>query len=206
MSKKLVKTEIDVIDNKIGIMRIGNVDYISLTDLARYADAEEPRLPIRDWMRNKEVISYLGLWESMNNKNFKGGEFATFKNEAGSNKFKMSPQKWIKETNAIGIVSKSGRYDGGTFAHPDIAFEFASWLSPEFKLYLITEFQKLKKNESYLNKADWHANRILAKINYMIHTDAIKNIIVPTITQKQKKIYIFRRSRRFKCRIIWYDR
>lgn len=187
MAKDLVKTEINVIDNKIGIMRIGDVDYISLTDLARYADAEEPRLPIRDWMRNKEVISYLGLWESMNNKNFKGGEFATFKNEAGSNKFKMSPQKWIKETNAIGIVSKSGRYDGGTFAHPDIAFEFASWLSPEFKLYLITEFQKLKKNESYLNKADWHANRILAKINYMIHTDAIKNIIVPTITQKQKK-------------------
>lgn len=126
MSKDLVKTEINVIDNKIGIMRIRDVDYISLTDLARYADAEEPRLPIRDWMRNKEVISYLGLWESMNNKNFKGGEFATFKNEAGSNKFKMSPQKWIKETNAIGIVSKSGRYDGGTLAHPDIAFEFAS--------------------------------------------------------------------------------
>ena len=100
-------------------------------------------------MRNKEVISYLGLWESMNNKNFKGGEFATFKNEAGSNKFKMSPQKWIKETNVIGIVSKSGRYDGGTFAHPDIAFEFASWLRPEFKLYLIKEFERLKSNEMY---------------------------------------------------------
>ena len=111
--------------------------------MARYADAEEPRLPIRDWMRNKEVISYLGLCESMNNKNFKGGEFATFKNEAGSNKFKMSPQKWIKETNTIGIISKSGRYDGGTFAHPDIAFEFASWLSPEFKLYLIKELELL---------------------------------------------------------------
>ena len=187
MSKKLVKTEINVIDNKIGIMRIGNVDYISLTDLARYADAEEPRLPIRDWMRNKEVISYLGLWESMNNKNFKGGEFATFKNEAGSNKFKMSPQKWIKETNAIGIVSKSGRYDGGTFAHPDIAFEFASWLSPEFKLYLIKEFERLKSNEMYQQKIEWHANRLLSKLNYVVHTDAVKNYIVPTLTEEQKR-------------------
>ena len=187
MSKKLVKTEIDVIDNKIGIMRIGNVDYISLTDLARYADAEEPRLPIRDWMRNKEVISYLGLWESMNNKNFKGGEFATFKNEAGSNKFKMSPQKWIKETNAVGIVSKSGRYDGGTFAHPDIAFEFASWLSPEFKLYLIKEFERLKSNEMYQQKIEWHANRLLSKLNYVVHTDAVKNYIVPTLTEEQKR-------------------
>lgn len=187
MSKDLVKTEINVIDNKIGIMRIGDVDYISLTDLARYADAEEPRLPIRDWMRNKEVISYLGLWESMNNKNFKGGEFATFKYEAGSNKFKMSPQKWIKETNAIGIVSKSGRYDGGTFAHPDIAFEFASWLSPEFKLYLIKEFERLKSNEMYQQKIEWHANRLLSKLNYVVHTDAVKNYIVPTLTEEQKR-------------------
>ena len=153
----------------------------------RYADAEEPRLPIRDWMRNKEVISYLGLWESMNNKNFKGGEFATFKNEAGSNKFKMSPQKWIKETNAIGIVSKSGRYDGGTFAHPDIAFEFASWLSPEFKLYLIKEFERLKSNEMYQQKIEWHANRLLSKLNYVVHTDAVKNYIVPTLTEEQKR-------------------
>lgn len=129
MKNNLIQTEIDVNNNKVGIMRVGDVDYISLTDLARYSDSEEPRLPIRDWMRNKEVISYLGLWESINNENFKGGEFATFKSEAGSNRFKMSPQKWIKETNAIGIISKSGRYDGGTFAHPDIAFEFASWLS-----------------------------------------------------------------------------
>lgn len=187
MSKDLVKTEINVIDNKIGIMRIGDVDYISLTDLARYADAEEPRLPIRDWMRNKEVISYLGLWESMNNKNFKGGEFATFKNEAGSNKFKMSPQKWVKETNAIGIVSKSGRYDGGTFAHPDIAFEFASWLSPEFKLYLIKEFERLKSNEMYQQKIEWHANRLLSKLNYVVYTNPVKNYIVPTLTEEQKR-------------------
>ena len=138
-------------------------------------------------MRNKEVISYLGLWESMNNKNFKGGEFATFKNEAGSNKFKMSPQKWIKETNAVGIVSKSGRYDGGTFAHSDIAFEFASWLSPEFKLYLIKEFERLKSNEMYQQKIEWHANRLLSKLNYVVYTDAVKNYIVPTLTEDQKK-------------------
>jgi len=131
-------------------------------------------------MRNKEVISYLGLWESIHNDNFKGGEFATFKNEAGSNTFKMSPQKWIRETNAIGIISKSGRYDGGTYARSDIAFEFASWLSPEFKLYVIQEFQRLKRNE----------NRVLAKVSYVVHTNAIKSVIVPTLTEKQKK-YVY---------------
>ena len=187
MNTTSIKTKIVVKDQKISVLRIDNKEYISLTDLARYADSEEPRLPIRDWMRNKDVILYLGLWESMNNANFKGGEFDTFKNEAGSNKFKMSPQKWVRETNAIGIISKSGRYDGGTFAHPDIAFEFASWLSPEFKLYLIQEFQRLKKNEAYQNKIDWHANRILAKVSYVVQTDTIKSVIVPTLTEKQKK-------------------
>lgn len=194
MNNDIIKTEMMVNDQKINVLRINNNDYISLTDLARYADNEEPRLPIRDWMRNKDVISFLGLWEQLNNEYFKGGEFATFKNEAGSNKFKMSPQKWIRETNAIGIISKSGRYDGGTFAHPDIAFEFASWLSPEFRLYVIQEFQRLKKNEAYQNKLDWHANRVLTKVNYLVHTDAIKSFIVPTLTEKQKKICICRRS------------
>ena len=187
MKKENFKTEIIVKEQKINVLRINDAEYISLTDLASYADNEEPRLPIRDWMRNKEVISFLGLWESIHNDDFKGGEFDTFKNEAGSNTFKMSPQKWIRETNAIGIISKSGRYDGGTFAHPDIAFEFASWLSPEFKLYLIQEFQRLKKTEAYQNKIEWHANRILAKANYLVHADAIKSIIVPTLTEKQKK-------------------
>ena len=190
MKKNNEKIEIVVKERKVGLLRINGKEYISLTDLARYADAEEPRLPIRDWMRNKEVISYLGLWESINNENFKGGEFATFKNEAGSNKFKMSPQKWIKETDATGIISKSGRYDGGTYAISDIAFEFASWLSPEFKLYLIQEFQRLKKNEAYQKKIDWHANRVLAKVSHIVHTDAIKNIIIPTLTDDQKK-YIY---------------
>ena len=187
MNNDIIKTEMMVNDQKINVLRINNNDYISLTDLARYADNEEPRLPIRDWMRNKDVISFLGLWEQLNNEYFKGGEFATFKNEAGSNKFKMSPQKWIRETNAIGIISKSGRYDGGTFAHPDIAFEFASWLSPEFRLYVNQEFQRLKKNEAYKNKLDWNANRVLTKVNYLVHTDAIKSFIVPTLTEKQKR-------------------
>ncbi len=186
MNKDIIKSQITVKQQTINVIRIDNKEYISLTDLARYADADDPRYPIQNWMRNKDVISYLGLWESINNENFKGVEFDTFRSEAGSNKFKISPQKWIKETNAIGIISKSGN-NGGTFAHSDIAFEFASWLSPEFKLFVIQEFQRLKKNEAYQNKIEWHANRTLAKANYLIHTDAIKSIIVPTLTEKQKK-------------------
>ena len=141
-------------DNFANNENIPGDKYISLTDLARYADKEDPRYPIQNWMRNKDVISYLGLWENIHNINFKRVEFDTFKNEAGSNKFKITPQRWISYTNAIGIISKHGRYNGGTFAHPDIAFEFASWLSPEFKLYLIQEFQRLKKDEAYKEKIE----------------------------------------------------
>lgn len=137
-------------------------------------------------MRNKDVIAYLGLWEQLNNENFKGHEFETFENQAGKNSFYMSPQKWIKETNAVSIISKSGT-NGGTYARSDIALEFASWLSPEFILYVIQKFERLKKNEAYQNKIDWHANRVLAKVSYVVHTDAIKSIIVPTLTEKQKK-------------------
>ena len=186
MNKDNVKAQMIVKDQVINIIRIDDNEYISLTDLARYADEDDPRYPIQNWMRTKDVISYLGLWESINNENFKGVEFDTFKNEAGSNKFKISPQKWIRETNAVGMISKSGN-NGGTYARSDIAFEFASWLNPEFKLYLIQEFQRLKKNEAYQNKIDWHANRVLAKVSYIVHTDAIKSIIVPTLTEKQKK-------------------
>jgi hypothetical protein len=131
----------------------------------------------------------LGLWEKLNNENFKGHEFETFESEAGKHSFYMSPQKWIKETNAIGIISKSGN-NGGTFAHNDIAFEFASWLSPEFKLYLIQEFERLKRNESYQYKIEWQANRVLSKVNYLVHTDAIKMNIVPILTEEQKK-YVY---------------
>ncbi len=139
MNKDNEKVQMKVKDQVINMIRIDDNEYISLTDLARYADEDDPRYPIQNWMRNKDVISYLGLWESINNENFKGVEFDTFKNEAGSNKFKISPQKWIRETNALGMISKSGN-NGGTYDRSDIAFEFASWLSPEFKLYLIQKF------------------------------------------------------------------
>ena len=186
MNKDSIKTEIIVKEQRINVLRIDNKEFISLTDLARYANPEEPKIPIYAWMRNKDVIAYLGLWEQLNNENFKGHEFETFENQAGKNSFYMSPQKWIKETNAVGIISKSGN-NGGTYARSDIALEFASWLSPEFKLYVIQEFERLKKNEAYQNKIDWHANRVLAKVSYVVHTDAIKSIIVPTLTEKQKK-------------------
>lgn len=186
MNKDNIKTEIIVKEQRINVLRIDNKEFISLTDLARYVNPDEPKIPIYAWMRNKDVIAYLGLWEQLNNENFKGHEFETFENQAGKNSFYMSPQKWIKETNAVGIISKSGN-NGGTYARSDIALEFASWLSPEFKLYVIQEFERLKKNEAYQNKIDWHANRVLAKVSYVVHTDAIKSIIVPTLTEKQKK-------------------
>ena len=186
MNKDNIKTEIIVKEQRINVLRIDNKEFISLTDLARYANPEEPKIPIYAWMRNKDVIAYLGLWEQLNNENFKGHEFETFENQSGKNSFYMSPQKWIKETNAVGIISKSGN-NGGTYARSDVALEFASWLSPEFKLYVIQEFERLKKNEAYQNKIDWHANRVLSKVSYVVHTDAIKSIIVPTLTEKQKK-------------------
>lgn len=185
MKKDFIKVEMMVKNNRVSVIKINGNEYISLTDLARYVNPEEPKIPIQTWMRNKNVISFLGLREQMHNSNFKGIEFETFENEAGKNSFYLSPQKWINTTNAIGIISKSGN-NGGTFAHVDIAFEFASWLSPEFKLYLIQEFERLKKNEAFQNKIDWQANRMLAKVNYLIHTDSIKRNIIPILTEKQK--------------------
>ena len=182
-----MKSELYVKENKIGVLKVGNVNYISLTDLARYANKNEPKVPVQTWMRNRDVVAYLGLWEKLYNKDFKGVEFTTFEMSAGKNSFYLSPQKWIKETNAIGIKSKSGN-NGGTYAHPDIAFEFASWLSPEFKLYLITEFERLKKKEANQYNIEWNATRLLSKVNYVIHTDSIDRCIVPTLTEEQKEI------------------
>ena len=188
MSKKLVKTEINVIDNKIGIMKIGDVDYISLTDLAKYQNQEDPSGVIRNWMSNRNSFDYYGLWEQINNENFNSVEFHVIKTEeAPYNRFTMTPKRWKDKFNAIGIVPSAGKYSVGTFAHPDIAFEFASWLSPEFKLYLIKEFERLKKNEAYKQKLEWRANRVLSKVNYVVHTDAVKNYIVPTLTEEQKR-------------------
>ena len=188
MNKNNIITEISVRETKVGIMRVGNVNYISLTDLAKHEDKDDPSGLIKQWMSNKDSFDFYGLWEELNNPNFNSVEFHLIKtNVAGRNRFLMNPTKWKKQTNAIGIIPSSGKYSQGTFAHPDIAFEFASWLSPEFKLYLITEFERLKKNEAYQNKIDWHANRILSKVSYVVHTDAIKSVIVPTLTEKQKE-------------------
>ena len=187
MKKDLVTTEIIVKENKVGILRIGNVNYISLTDLARYQNSSDPSFTVKNWLRRINTIDYIGLWEEIHNQDFNLVEFDQIKTEYGRNSFAMSPTQWIKRTNAIGIISKGGRYSIGTFAHPDIAFEFASWLSPEFKLYLITEFERLKANEAYQEKIDWQANRILSKLNYVVHTDAVKAYIVPTLTDAQKK-------------------
>lgn len=187
-SNNLIKTEISVIDNKVGIMRINDVDYISLTDLAKYQNSEDPSGIIRNWMSNKNSFDYYGLWEKINNDNFNSVEFHKIKTEeAPYNRFTMTPKRWKEKFNAIGIVPSAGKYSVGTFAHPDIAFEFASWLSPEFKLYLIKEFERLKKNENYQNRLEWHANRILSKVNYTVHTDAIKSYIVPKLTEEQKR-------------------
>ena len=187
MKKDLVTTEIVVKENTVGILRVGNVNYISLTDLARYQNSSDPSFTVKNWLRRINTIDYIGLWEEIHNQDFNLVEFDQIKTEYGRNSFAMSPTQWIKRTNAIGIISKGGRYSIGTFAHPDIAFEFASWLSPEFKLYLITEFERLKANEAYQEKIDWQANRILAKLNYVVHTDAVKAYIVPTLTDAQKK-------------------
>ena len=189
MKKEIAKTNINVKNNNVSVIRIGDVDYISLTDLARYKNPIEPKDVVKNWLRAKTNIEFLALWEKMNNPNVKGVEIDSFRNEAGTHYFTMSPQRWIKETNAIGIVSKSGN-NGGTYAHPYIAFEFASWISPEFSLYLIKEFERLKKNEGYQNKIEWSVRRELAKTNYRIHTDSIKSNIIPTLTEKQKQ-YVY---------------
>ena len=160
-------------------------EYISLTDIARYK-SDEPNDVIKNWMRNKDTIAFLGLWESLHNPDFKPVEFDGFKKEAGFNSFTMSPIKWIDGVNAKGIISRAGRY-GGTFAHSDIALEFASWISPEFKLYIIKDYKRLKSDENSRLSLNWNLNRELSKLNYKIHTDAIKeNLIIPELTPQQK--------------------
>ncbi len=158
-------------------------DYISLTDIAKYK-SDDPFIVINNWLRNKDIIEFLGLWESINNPNFKPIEFDRFKNEAGSNAFTLSPKKWIEKTNAIGIVAKSGRY-GGTYAHSDIAMEFASWISAEFKLYLIQDYKRLKADENSRLSLKWNLHREISKINYKLHTDAIKEYLLKDLTSEQ---------------------
>ena len=159
-------------------------DYISLTDIARYKNMHEPKDVVKNWLRVRDTIEFLGLWETIHNPNFKGVEFDSFRKESGTNAFTLSPQRWIENTNAIGIISKSGR-GGGTFAHPDIAMEFASWISAEFKLYLIQDYKRLKSDENSKLSLEWNLNREISKINYKIHTDAIKEYLLEDLTNEQ---------------------
>lgn len=165
-------------------------EFISLTDIARYRDKERSDYILQNWMRNRSTIEFIGLWEQFNNPDFNSVEFDGIKIMSGTNSFSLTPKRWITATNAIGIVSKTGRY-GGTFAHKDIAFEFATWLSAEFKFYLITEFQRLKEEENQRLNLEWNVQRTIAKINYRIHTDAIKENIIPALltSKDTAKIY-----------------
>jgi len=165
-------------------------DYISLTDIARSKNPDEPKDVVKNWLRSKNTIAFLGLWEKINNPNFKGVEFDSFLNEAGFNSFTLSPTKWCEKTFAIGIFTKIGK-NGGTFAHKDIAFEFASWISAEFKLYLIKEFQRLKNDEIEKQKLGWDIKRTLVKMNYYIHTDAIKNNLIPPDLVKNRVPFVY---------------
>jgi hypothetical protein len=177
--------KIKVKGTEIEILSKGNTEYISLTSIAKYKDDRFPADIIKNWLRSKSTIEFLGLWERINNPNFKLVEFDQFKYNSGTNYFVLSPKKWITTVNAIGLISKSGRY-GGTYTHKDIAFEFASWISPEFKLYLIKEFERLKEEENTRLSLDWNLSRILSKINYRIHTDSIKDKLIPkNLTKKQ---------------------
>ncbi len=177
------KKAIVVQGTEITIVNKEQEDYISLTDMVKKFGDETM---IYSWMRNRNTLEFIGIWEELHNPNFKGNEFVTFKSQAGLNSFNLTPRKWIEATNAIGIISKPGRYGGGTYAHRDIAFEFGSWLSPEFKIYLIKEFQRLKEEETGRLQLEWSLQRTLAKINYRIHTDAIKeNLIPPALTPQQ---------------------
>lgn len=159
-------------------------DYISLTDIAKYKNTDDPRFVIQNWMRNRNTLEFIGLWEALNNPNFNRVQFDTFRSEAGLNRFTMTPGKWIESTDAIGIVSKAGRY-GGTYAHYDIAMEFASWLSPEFKLYIIQGYKRLKEDENSRLSLTWNLHREISKINYKIHTDAIKEHLLKDLTNEQ---------------------
>ena len=187
MNNKIISTELNVKDNLIKVIRINNIDYISLTDLARYKNSDNPGDVIIKWMSNKSSFDFYSLWEELFNENFKLAEFREFKNDSASQSFTMSPSRWINMTNAIGFITKRGKYDGGTFAHPDIALEFASWIDPAFKLYLIKEFERLKYNETYQNEIEWSVRRMLSKTNYRIHTDSIKQNIVPILSEHQKQ-------------------
>ncbi len=186
--KDKITTIMNVNENEIRVMRIDNEDYISLTDLAKYKNSTDPSDVIKKWLSNYDTIEFLGLWEELSNEDFNSAEFSLIKTEAPKKTFTMSPSQWCARVNAKGMTYSKGKYSVGTFAHSDIALEFASWIDNLFKLYLIKEFKRLKYNESYQNKIEWSVRRSLSKTNYKIHTESIKENIVPKITEKQKQI------------------
>lgn len=179
--------KVNVKNTQISVIKFDEADYISITDIAKYK-SDESNAIIQNWIRNRNTIEYLGIWETLYNPDFKPLEFEGFRKEAGLNAFTLSPSKWVDSTNAKGILVKSGRY-GGTYAHKDIAFKFASWISVEFELYFIKEFQRLKEEEQKL--LGWSAKRELAKINYKIHTDAIKHNLIPAEITPVQKSFIY---------------
>lgn len=186
----MAKNTIQVKGTEIVVISLNENDYISITDIARHKDSQNTDTIIQNWMRNRNTIELLGFWESIYNPAFKPLEFEGFRKQAGLNSFVMTPKKWVEATNAIGIISKSGRY-GGTFAHRDIALEFASWISIEFKLFLLKEFQRLKTDENDRLKLEWNLQRTLAKVNYHIHTDAIKENLIPSSLTKEQINFVY---------------
>ena len=183
------KTKLKVNDLEIIFYSEKENEFISLTDMAKFRDPRRTNYIIQNWMRTRNTIEFLGLWEQLHNPNFKSIEFDAFKNEAGSNSFTLTPKKWIEATSSIGINSKAGRY-GGTYAHKDIAFEFASWISPIFKLYLIKDYQRIKEIETNQYNLEWNVKRLLSKTNYLIQTDAVKNYILPKINYESDKQWL----------------
>ena len=179
--------KIEVEGKEITIIFNKEQEYISLTDMLRAKDGD---FFISDWLRNRNTVEYLGIWESVYNPNFNYGEFAIIKSQAGLNSYKLSVKEWVEKTNAIGLKATAGRY-GGTYAHPDIAFEFGMWISPKFKIYLVKEFQRLKSEENERLKLEWNLQRTLAKVNYQIHTDAIKENLIPKAITKQQASFVY---------------
>lgn len=183
-----MKAKLQVLENDIATVTRGGIEYICITDIARYKNPDRTDDLIRNWLRNRNTIEFLGIWEQLNNPDFKPVEFDGFRAQAGLNSFTLTPKQWIEQTAAIGLISKAGRY-GGTFAQKDIAFEFASWISVEFKLYLIKEFQRLKEQE--FQQLGWDIRRNLAKVNYLIHTDAIRDNLIPDNLTAQQVSFVY---------------
>lgn len=184
--KTKITTVINVNENNISILQINEKDYISLTDIARLKNVNYPSDVVKKWMSNHDTIEFVGLWEELFNEKFNSAEFRLIKNDSPKKSFIMTPNQWVKRTNSIGIVADKGKYSKGTYANIDIALEFSSWIDTKFKLFLIKEFQRLKENEAYQKKTEWNVRRIIAKGNYRIHTDAIKDmLILPILTKEQ---------------------